>query len=127
MCTFFLVVFIIYFISTFFYFLFFYFVLFLFFFFFFFFSSRRRHTRLVSDWSSDVCSSDLKLTSSTNWSLLLISPSPLASPPGDEGLAKTSLMARSPAAGVASAAGVLQRSEERRVGKECRSRWSPEH
>src|SRR5437016_13288778 len=29
------------------------------FFFFFFFSSRRRHTRLVSDWSSDVCSSDL--------------------------------------------------------------------
>src|SRR5262249_59347917 len=25
-----------------------------------FFSSRRRHTRLVSDWSSDVCSSDLK-------------------------------------------------------------------
>ena len=28
-------------------------------FFVFFFSSRRRHTRLVSDWSSDVCSSDL--------------------------------------------------------------------
>src|SRR5438046_5306529 len=28
---------------------------------FFFFSSRRRHTRLVSDWSSDVCSSDLTL------------------------------------------------------------------
>src|SRR5215213_10070631 len=26
---------------------------------FFFFSSRRRHTSLVSDWSSDVCSSDL--------------------------------------------------------------------
>src|SRR5262245_64873032 len=32
---------------------------FLFFFFFFFFSSRRRHTRCLSDWSSDVCSSDL--------------------------------------------------------------------
>src|SRR5438046_7905643 len=30
--------------------------------FFFFFSSRRRHTRLVSDWSSDVCSSDLNAT-----------------------------------------------------------------
>src|SRR5262249_57072670 len=28
----------------------------------FFFSSRRRHTRLVSDWSSDVCSSDLSPT-----------------------------------------------------------------
>src|SRR5882724_12981241 len=30
--------------------------------FFFFFSSRRRHTRCLSDWSSDVCSSDLKPT-----------------------------------------------------------------
>src|SRR5215213_5924966 len=37
--------------------------------FFFFFSSRRRHTSLVSDWSSDVCSSDLgQLVSlSGNW------------------------------------------------------------
>src|SRR5437016_13607258 len=32
---------------------------------FFFFSSRRRHTRLVSDWSSDVCSSDLFLNQLT--------------------------------------------------------------
>src|SRR5258706_3445520 len=32
---------------------------------FFFFSSRRRHTRLVSDWSSDVCSSDLTVKSVT--------------------------------------------------------------
>ena len=31
--------------------------------FFFFFSSRRRHTRYWRDWSSDVCSSDLGLTS----------------------------------------------------------------
>src|SRR5437899_4433599 len=31
----------------------------LYFCFFFFFSSRRRHTRCLSDWSSDVCSSDL--------------------------------------------------------------------
>src|SRR5260370_27236298 len=30
---------------------------------FFFFSSRRRHTRFKCDWSSDVCSSDLVLTS----------------------------------------------------------------
>src|SRR5579863_10659924 len=28
--------------------------------FFFFFSSRRRHTRWTGDWSSDVCSSDLR-------------------------------------------------------------------
>src|SRR5438046_6296352 len=31
----------------------------------FFFSSRRRHTRLVSDWSSDVCSSDLEIEDAT--------------------------------------------------------------
>src|SRR5688572_12854965 len=36
---------------------------FLFVFFFFFFSSRRRHTRFDCDWSSDVCSSDLRLLS----------------------------------------------------------------
>src|SRR3712207_7017429 len=30
---------------------------------FFFFSSRRRHTRYWRDWSSDVCSSDLKVSS----------------------------------------------------------------
>src|SRR5688572_33290531 len=33
----------------------------LFYVFIFFFSSRRRHTRFDCDWSSDVCSSDLKL------------------------------------------------------------------
>src|SRR5262245_62999817 len=41
------------------YFGFFCFLVILFFLFFFFFSSRRRHTRCLSDWSSDVCSSDL--------------------------------------------------------------------
>src|SRR5690606_29847276 len=34
--------------------------------FFFFFSSRRRHTRFSRDWSSDVCSSDLKLLNVDN-------------------------------------------------------------
>src|SRR5690348_17808875 len=33
----------------------------LFLFYFFFFSSRRRHTRWTGDWSSDVCSSDLRV------------------------------------------------------------------
>src|SRR5205814_7543392 len=34
-----------------------------------FFSSRRRHTRCLSDWSSDVCSSDLilRVGRSRNW------------------------------------------------------------
>ena len=36
----------------------------------FFFSSRRRHTRLVRDWSSDVCSSDLRTGSDHDvWNL----------------------------------------------------------
>src|SRR5438045_4431484 len=34
----------------------------------FFFSSRRRHTRCLSDWSSDVCSSDLIVTSRITFS-----------------------------------------------------------
>src|SRR5690242_21409920 len=42
-----------------FFFLFFFLFSIFFFFFFFFFSSRRRHTRLTCDWSSEVCSSDL--------------------------------------------------------------------
>src|SRR5437016_10046183 len=42
----------------------------MFLFFFFFFSSRRRHTRLVSDWSSDVCSSDLTCVQSSSPLLL---------------------------------------------------------
>src|SRR5262249_8726011 len=33
----------------------------------FFVSSRRRHTRLVSDWSSDVCSSDLRQLAESSW------------------------------------------------------------
>src|SRR6266550_7208480 len=36
-------------------------------FFFFFFSSRRRHTRCSRDWSSDVCSSDLR-SFAASWS-----------------------------------------------------------
>src|SRR5690554_7443884 len=43
-----------------FFFFFFFVYMLLFFFFFFFFSSRRRHTRCGRDWSSDVCSSDLR-------------------------------------------------------------------
>src|SRR5258706_9748104 len=44
----------------------------------FFFSSRRRHTRLVSDWSSDVCSSDLSggCLDSKSTASALLSPSP---------------------------------------------------
>src|SRR6267142_3745508 len=71
--------------------------------FFFFFSSRRRHTRLTCDWSSDVCSSDLERRAS-------------ATRRGSRGSGRSSDRARRRAG-----------SEERRVGKECRSRWSPYH
>src|SRR5256885_6307444 len=38
---------------------------------FFFFSSRRRHTRLQGDWSSDVCSSDLRRTTASRGARVL--------------------------------------------------------
>src|SRR5690625_7584254 len=63
---------------------------------FFFFSSRRRHTRWPRDWSSDVCSSDL--------------PARLGWVDGS-------------AIEVPRALTQQRRSEERRVGKECRTRW----
>src|SRR2546430_5764620 len=95
------------------------------FFFFFFFSSRRRHTRFDCDWSSDVCSSDLaeavrdcghgprsrrRQGSRQGWA---------HERAGGGGQATS----RGPGADRAAAG----RSEERRVGKECRSRWSPYH
>src|SRR5690348_17915681 len=72
--------------------------------FFFFFSSRRRHTRWTGDWSSDVCSSDLERERRVR---------DLAT---DEGQDVTGEKRRR-----------ADRSEERRVGKECRSRRSPDH
>src|SRR5436189_3661177 len=83
---------------------------------FFFFSSRRRHTRYIGDWSSDVCSSDLAICSSGNDMVKYISaqlgltPSPLL-----KAMQKTQEPRRK-----------AMRSEERRVGKECRYRWSPD-
>src|SRR5882724_9316074 len=41
---------------------------------FFFFSSRRRHTRCLSDWSSDVCSSDLDFKGGDERSLCPVLP-----------------------------------------------------
>src|SRR5256885_3420385 len=96
---------------------------------FFFFSSRRRHTRLQGDWSSDVCSSDLGLY--------------YREPIRRTAVASASYVTGSHAfkagiqygwgyfwrqrAEVADLIQLYRRSEERRVGKECRSRWSPYH
>src|SRR3989442_2141294 len=91
----------------------------------FFFSSRRRHTRCGRDWSSDVCSSDLeapkftlpvifrvseKRTGNVNFGASVGQGTGLG---GFLGLDEPNLFG--------------QRSEERRVGKECRSRWWPYH
>src|SRR2546430_6171366 len=96
---------------------------------FFFFSSRRRHTRFDCDWSSDVCSSDLRKAvhprtpgpaGFTAWVLRLLLKAALA----DVGNMRASGFGlTAPWTSML----VQPRSEERRVGKECRSRWSPYH
>src|SRR5256885_7554990 len=89
---------------------------------FFFFSSRRRHTRLQGDWSSDVCSSDLiDLAVGAAESDLEAAPLVRAAREGGQA---TGFIKGGQGAYLAAAA---TRSEERRVGKECRSRWSPYH
>src|SRR5690348_18448758 len=79
----------------------------------FFFSSRRRHTRWTGDWSSDVCSSDLAAIHAV--ALL------------DGGLSDGLSQVTFAATAWAEKQSVFplgdERSEERRVGKECRSRW----
>src|SRR5690606_40803150 len=91
----------------------------------FFFSSRRRHTRFSRDWSSDVCSSDLCLrTLRPGGHLLLVGPH------ADHLLALREQLydAIHPTPELIKALpeGLEivndQRSEERRVGKECRTR-----
>src|SRR3712207_7676180 len=90
----------------------------------FFFSSRRRHTIYWRDWSSDVCSSDLGLALAVLLDVTLVRmvllPA-LMSLLGDRAWQLPAwLDAKLPSVGI-------ERSEERRVGKECRSRWSPYH
>src|SRR5688572_31489662 len=94
------------------------------FFFFFFFSSRRRHTRFDSDWSSDVCSSDLQ--QSTIARELVVLGLTIAVAEAPLGLQPAALL-HAVQRDVKGPVLYLQRSEERRVGKECRSRWSPYH
>src|SRR2546430_1637134 len=75
-------------------------------------TSRRRHTRFDCDWSSDVCSSDLLD------GFRISAAFQNASDRGAQFSGKT--------AGASNPV-MKWRSEERRVGKECRSRWSPYH
>src|SRR5262245_65654513 len=82
----------------------------------FFFSSRRRHTRCLSDWSSDVCSSDLQVFKFSPEGKVLLTL-------GKAGVAGEGPDTfNGPADVVVAPNGDIFRSEERRVGKECRSR-----
>src|SRR5690242_868364 len=90
----------------------------------FFFSSRRRHTRLTCDWSSDVCSSDLHLPGGRGH----------AQPDGAGHHEEYELDRADRGRTGGESSGMKddrdqkadhRRSEERRVGKECRSRWRP--
>src|SRR5438093_8788495 len=103
----------------------------------FFFSSRRGHTRLVSDWSSDVCSSDLRhgvprVVVSGRLSARAARRYAWISWLLHAMLAEIDAFAMQTDADAARVIGlgapaerVHVRSEERRVGKECGTRWSP--
>src|SRR5256885_8539602 len=95
----------------------------------FFFSSRRRHTRLQGDWSSDVCSSDLvgapfaDLPAETKDGTQMLLLGNIEFPQEAEQLSERGANG----VGLYRTEFLYLRSEERRVGKECRSRWSPYH
>src|SRR5262245_65876997 len=83
----------------------------------FFFSSRRRHTRCLSDWSSDVCSSDLEARTGETQRL---------AGQALETRAQRQMLTLDLLHRQLSYRMLLRRSEERRVGKECRSRGGAE-
>src|SRR3546814_4943356 len=98
---------------------------------FFFFKQKTAYEMRISDWSSDVCSSDLV----GQWKRARYFP--LGEETMRQAVDRECLAVRS-AVGIfdASTLGKIEvigthRSEERRVGKECvstcRSRWSPYH
>src|SRR3546814_9372050 len=100
---------------------------------FFFFKQKTAYERRISDWSSDVCSSDLT-NGLQSWCSVPLRSNPMTGPPNQAGHAWVSwpsspMLPRTHTSHIG--AGHIRRSEERRVGKECvstcRSRWSPYH
>src|SRR3546814_6498122 len=102
----------------------------LFFLFFFFFKQKTAYEMRISDWSSDVCSSDLskRRTSMPLLRLTLMCPALVQS-----SISELKLNIPCPFSDDHMWIDEYgrERSEERRVGKECvstcRSRWSPYH
>src|SRR5256885_7805611 len=96
---------------------------------FFFFSSRRRHTRLQGDWSSDVCSSDLDDVHAADHARRGRAIGAMVG--GQQDGVRVASVKQIFSTGwkpvIRASEFTASRSEERRVGKECRSRWSPYH
>src|SRR3546814_9795579 len=89
----------------------------------FFFKQKTAYEMRISDWSSDVCSSDLvEIPGVSNTNLLKTALNEIRKYNGQEELDTMEFLTQIKA---------KMRSEERRVGKECvstcRSRWSPYH
>src|SRR3712207_7438816 len=95
--------------------------------FFFFFSSKRRHTRYWRDWSSDVCSSDLYLEHCVAMEEVSRASASVGLSYGAHSNLCVNQIRRNGSAAQKRKYLPKLRSEERRVGKECRSRWSPYH
>src|SRR3546814_10565595 len=103
----------------------------------FFFKQKTAYEMRISDWSSDVCSSDLMadplaFPASSPEMLAKFPPTLVLSSSRDVLLGNAlDTYARLVDAKVESQLYVRERSEERRVGKACvstcRSRWSPYH
>src|SRR3546814_3124364 len=99
-----------------------------------FFKQKTAYEMRISDWSSDVCSSDLCLgINQRAYRNLLVEPVThlQGCHPFGQPCAKRLADRRVDVETIGRRTGLTHRSEERRVGKECvstcRSRWSPYH
>src|SRR5260221_2916539 len=98
----------------------------------FFFSSRRRHSISLCDWSSDVCSSDLQSLSREQALRTSFNQQKGETLTQNEAAINYRILQQEIETNKGLLDNLLQRSkenrsEERRVGKECRSRWWPYH
>src|SRR3546814_21109062 len=108
---------------------------------FFFFKQKTAYEMRISDWSSDVCSSDLRSAGDCRRqgpAFRIDVEEPGLQTRGyrrmcrrDEGEGRHQAVARRHGPGPRAGAHPGRRSEERRVGKECvstsRTQWSPDH